>query len=183
LKDSIQNIIKDCVAGKNSAREKLYNLYKGKMWTVCLRYARDQDEAKDIMQEGFIKIFEKIKQYEGRGHFEGWIRRIMINTALSEYRKHHLLHSESENFSQKNEGVSEHIESDISAQELLELIKELPPQYQMVFNLFAIEGYAHKEIAELLRISEGTSKSNLSRAREILKNKIKTNQNLYIKLG
>jgi RNA polymerase sigma-70 factor (ECF subfamily) len=183
LADNIENIIKDCIEGKNSAREKLYNLYAGKMWPVCLRYSRNQDEAKDIMQEGFIKIFEKIGQYEGRGHFEGWLRRIIINTALSEYRKQHFLHSESDNMQDKNEKGVESIEANISATELLELIKELPPQYQMVFNLYAIEGYSHKEIAEMLEIAEGTSKSNLSRARDILQNKVNVYYQTYLKLG
>jgi RNA polymerase sigma factor (sigma-70 family) len=172
LADDLEHIIKGCVAGKNSSREKLYKLYSGKMWAVCLRYARDHDQAKDILQDGFVKVFEKISQFEGRGHFEGWLRRIMVNTALAEYRKFRYLSFEANSPIPENDESDDNVECDISVQELMEIIKELPPQYKMVFNLYAIEGYSHKEIAESLNISEGTSKSNLSRARDILKKKI-----------
>jgi RNA polymerase sigma factor (sigma-70 family) len=182
LTDNLENIIKGCKAGKNSAREQLYKLLSAKMWAVCLRYSRNTDEAKDVLQDGFIKVFEKIDQYEGRGPFEGWVRRIMVNTALSEYRKQHYLHSESEDQIKDNQTI-EPIEADITAAELMNIIGELPPQYRMVFNLYAVEGYAHKDISELLGISEGTSKSNLSRARDILQKKIKVNYPSYIKLG
>lgn len=153
------------------------------MWGVCLRYAKDKDEAKDILQDGFIKAFEKISQFEGRGHFEGWLRKIMVNTALAEYRKKRYLNIESAFSLDKDEESFEHIECDIAAAELLEIIKELPSQYKLVFNLFAIEGYSHKEISDLLGISEGTSKSNLSRARDILKKKVSANYKTGIKLG
>lgn len=170
--DNIEHIIKGCVAGKNASREMLYKLYSGKMWAICLRYARDHDEAKDILQDGFMKIFDKIGQFEGRGHFEGWMRRVMVNTALAEYRKQRYLNVDTEHTSVKNELAPENVEFDISAGELMEIIKTLPPQYKMVFNLYAIEGYSHKEIADMLNINEGTSKSNLSRARDILREKV-----------
>jgi RNA polymerase sigma factor (sigma-70 family) len=183
LTDELGNIIKGCIAGKNTSREMLYKLYSGKMWVVCLRYARDYDQAKDILQDGFVKVFEKISQFEGRGHFEGWLRKIMVNTALSEYRKHRYLTFEANSPIPTDDEADDNVECDISAQELMEIINELPPQYKMVFNLYAIEGYSHKEIAEELNISEGTSKSNLSRARDILKKKIVTQFGNEIKIG
>jgi RNA polymerase sigma factor (sigma-70 family) len=183
LTDSLENIIKGCIGSKSASREMLYRMFANKMWAVCLRYTRDKDEAKDILQEGFIKVFEKIKQYEGRGHFEGWLRRIMINTALAEYRKKRYLNIETAYSANKDEESFEHIESDIAAEELLEIINELPSQYKLVFNLHAIEGYSHKEISELLSIEEGTSKSNLSRARDILKRKVTAIHKTAIKLG
>lgn len=183
MTDNLEHIIKGCIAGKSDAREMLYKMYSGKMWVVCLRYARNYDEAKDILQDGFIKIFDKISQFESRGHFEGWMRRIMINTALAEFRKHRYLNIDSVYTSEIDEDTVEHIECSITADELLEMIKELPPQYKMVFNFYAIEGYTHKEIAEMLGISEGTSKSNLSRARDILKKKVGAMYESGIKLG
>jgi RNA polymerase sigma-70 factor (ECF subfamily) len=153
------------------------------MWAICLRYARDYDQAKDILQDGFVKVFEKISQFEGRGHFEGWLRRIMVNTALTEYRKQRHLTFEANNAIPNEDMAEDNVECDISAQELMEIINELPPQYKMVFNLYAIEGFSHKEIAESLGISEGTSKSNLSRARDILKKKIAAKYGDVIKIG
>jgi RNA polymerase sigma factor (sigma-70 family) len=182
LADSLENIIKGCIAGKSLSKEMLYRMYANKMWGVCLRYAKDKDEAKDILQDGFIKVFDKISQFEGRGHFEGWLRKIMINTALAEYRKKRYLNFESDLSKDIDDG-SEHIECDIAVEELLDIIKELPSQYKLVFNLYAIEGYSHKEISKMLGISEGTSKSNLSRARDILKKKVTAIYKTGIKLG
>jgi RNA polymerase sigma factor (sigma-70 family) len=183
LTDSLEHIIEGCKDGKSASKETLYKMFSNKMWGVCLRYARDNDEAKDILQDGFIKAFEKIRQFEGRGHFEGWLRKIMVNTALAEYRKKRYLNLEMAYSSDRDEDNSEHIECNMAAAELLEIIKELPAQYKLVFNLYAIEGYSHKEIANMLGISEGTSKSNLSRARDILKKKVTATYNSGIKLG
>jgi RNA polymerase sigma factor (sigma-70 family) len=183
LTDSLEHIIEGCKVGKSVSREMLYKMFSNRMWGICLRYARDKDEAKDILQDGFIKAFEKINQFEGRGHFEGWLRRIMINTALAEYRKRRHLYVESVHYSGSDEEGFEHIECDIAAEELLEIIKELPSQYKLVFNLYAIEGYSHKEISVLLGISEGTSKSNLSRARDILKKRVTTIHRTGLKFG
>lgn len=183
MQSNLENIIEGCKAGKNSSKELLYKLYSGKMWSICLRYAKDYDEAKDVLQDGFMKIFEKIHQYEGRGHFEGWMRRVIVNTALAEYRKQRHLTLESTYPLASDETTFEHIESDMNTEELMKLIKDLPPQYKLVFNLYAIEGYAHKEIAEMLNITEGTSKSNLSRARDILQKKLELINNAGIKIG
>lgn len=172
LTDNLDHIIKGCIEGKNASQEMLYKLYSPKLWPVCLRYAANYDEAKDILQDGFIKIFEKISQFEGRGHFEGWMRKVIVNTALAEFRKKKYLTVDTNHPIAQQEESPENVEFDLSAEELMEMIKKLPPQYKLVFNLYAIEGYSHKEIGEMLNISEGTSKSNLSRARDILQKKV-----------
>lgn len=181
--ESLEILIKECVAGKARARERLYQLLSPKMWGVCLRYTASTDEAKDVMQEGFIKVFDHIDKFEGRGNFEGWVRRIMVNTALGEFRKKHLLFVDSSNYTEHNSGESPSIESELSAAEIIKMIQELTPQYRLVFNLYAIEGYSHKEIAEMLEISEGTSKSNLSRARDILQQKVKKHYSYSLNIG
>jgi len=144
------------------------------MYGVCLRYCNSRDDAQDILHEGFLKIFEKIQQFEFRGSFEGWIRRIMVNTALEKFRNQNKFVNIKDN-SVEDYDRSEDCDpaEDLTAKELMEMIEKLSPQYRVVFNMFAIEGYSHKEIAELLGITEGTSKSNLSRARAILQEKIK----------
>jgi RNA polymerase sigma-70 factor (ECF subfamily) len=142
------------------------------MYGVCLRYARDSAEAEDIMQEGFVRVFNKIGQFEFKGSFEGWMRRIMVNTALEKFRKQERLYPVEEmKIFEATEWVEETISS-ITAEDLLRIIQQLPPRYRMVFNLFAIEGYSHVEIGEMMNISEGTSKSNLSRARVILQKSV-----------
>lgn len=171
--ESLSDIIHGCLEGDSIAQEQLYQRFAGKMFAVCLQYSGDYDEAKDVLQEGFIRVFLNLKQFEEKGSFEGWMRRIMINTALEKYRdKYHLnrVDNQSENM---EVGVVDDVLEDLSAQDLLRMIRELSPKYRMVFNLYAIEGYSHKEISALLNISEGTSKSNLSRARAILQEKVK----------
>jgi len=143
------------------------------MYGLCLKYSNDKDDAKDIMQDGFIKVFQKIDQYSTKGSFEGWVRRIMINTALEKYRSQVSMYPLDERMPISDEGTNSTVIDELSAEELLAVIRELTPKYRMVFNLYAIEGYNHKEIGEMLGISEGTSKSNLSRARLILQEKVK----------
>ena len=167
------DIIKACIKGDRKAQKQLYDHFASKMYAVCLRYANDADEAKDILQDGFIKVFLNLKQFNYKGSFEGWIRRIIVNTALEKFRdKNYLFAVHMERGYEKDDKEYDHIISDLSANDLLKLIQELSPQYRMVFNLYAIEGYSHKEICDILNIKEGTSKSNLSRAREILKEKV-----------
>lgn len=168
----LDEIIKGCVAGKPEAQETLYKKYSGKLFGICLRYTKDYSAAEDVLQEGFIKIFTNISSYKGTGAFEGWMRRVVINTALERFRKQFQMYpiteiNESE-ISLKHEDILENI----NAKDLLGLVRELPPAYKMVFNLYAIDGYSHKEIAVKLNISVGTSKSNLSRARKLLQNKV-----------
>jgi len=173
LADVPENIIEGCKRGKHRYQEELYHLLASRMYGLCLKYANDRDDAKDIMQDGFIKVFQKIDQFGGKGSFEGWVRRIMINTALEKYRSQVTIYSLDERMPLSDEGVQTSVIESLSAEDLLGLIRQLTPKYRMVFNLYAIEGYNHKEIGELLGISEGTSKSNLSRARIILQEKVK----------
>lgn len=142
------------------------------MFGLCLQYTNEYEEAKDILQEGFIRVFTNLDQYNQKGSFEGWIRRIMINTALEKYRDKHYFARVDDEIEKSEEIIEVDLVDDLSAQELMKFIHDLSPKYRMVFNLYAIEGYSHKEISVLLNISEGTSKSNLSRARTILQEKI-----------
>jgi len=145
------------------------------LFGLCLKYSKNYEEAQDNLHNGFITIFDKITQYEYKGSFEGWLKRIIINTALQTYRKKNVLSLVNEEIPDLEVEV-EIDDEDIQLDFLLNLIQELPERYQMVFNLYVLDGYPHKEIAKLLSISEGTSKSNLSRARVILRNKIEANQ-------
>ena len=141
---------------------------------VCLQYTGNDDEAQDILQEGFIKIFENLGSYKYEGSFEGWMRRIMVNTALEKFRSKHNFYRV-DDINNIPEPDAEPYNEDyvgLEASDLLEIIRELPPKYRMVFNLFAIEGYSHKEISQMINISEGTSKSNLARARIILQRRV-----------
>lgn len=165
-----ENLIKKCASGDSLAQKTFYEKFAGKMMGVCLRYTKDYEEAQDVMQDAFIKIFGKLAKYEKKGSLEGWVRRIVVNTALDSYRKGKK--------HQQNVGVDTvdylletktFIIEELNANDLLAVIKTIPAGYQMVFNLFAIEGYSHKEIAEKLSITESTSKSQYSRARKLLR--------------
>jgi RNA polymerase sigma factor (sigma-70 family) len=173
LLDNYSDIIKACIKGNRAAQNRLYQMFSDKMFGLCLRYADNEDEAKDILQDGFIKVFINLKKFNSKGSFEGWIRRIIVNTALEKFRdKNYLFAVRMEAEYDSDSAKYDHILSELAAKDLLKLIQELSPQYRAVFNLYAIEGYSHKEICGLLDIKEGTSKSNLSRAREILKEKV-----------
>ncbi|MBS1655086.1 MAG: sigma-70 family RNA polymerase sigma factor [Bacteroidetes bacterium] len=155
--------------GNRQAQSALYEMFSPKMFVVCMRYARSREEAEEVLQEGFLKVFQFLHQFKNAGSFEGWIRKIMVNCALQRLRsKSQLAPVLQIEAYDNNFKVDEHTESRISAKELLELVMLLPPAYKMVFNLYVFEGYKHKEIAEMLGISEGTSKSNLSDARAFL---------------
>lgn len=172
--NNYSNIIKACLKGDRASQKRFYQIFADKMYGVCFRYTNNEDEAKDILQDGFIKVFLNLKKFNNKGSLEGWIRRIIVNTALERFRdKKYLFAVKMESGYERDEKEYDHIISEISANDLLKLIQELTPQYRTVFNLYAIEGYSHKEISEKLNIKEGTSKSNLSRAREILKDKVK----------
>ncbi|MCF8303096.1 MAG: RNA polymerase sigma factor [Bacteroidales bacterium] len=171
-KEKLDNIIQGCLKGREKSREELFRLYSAKLYGVSLYYAGHREEAQDILHDAFIKIFENIKQFTSKGSFEGWMRRIVINTALEKHRRNAFVRP-TENAAEESEGrQSEDPDSMQGAQELIGLIRELSPQYRMVFNLYAIEGYSHKEISDMMNISEGTSKSNLARARSILREKV-----------
>lgn len=167
-----EEIIYKCREGNSKAQTELYRLFSRKMYGVCLRYAKDNADAEDILQEGFVRVFSKIGQFEFKGSFEGWMRRIMVNTALEKFRKNDRLYPVEEMKIYESTEMVEETISSITADELMKIIQELPPRYKMVFNLYAIEGYSHLEIADMMSISEGTSKSNLSRARMILQKRV-----------
>jgi len=167
-------LIKGCLNGVRSSQEALYKRFASKMLIVCCRYTKDRDEAEDILQEGFIKVFEKLSQFKSEGSLEGWIRKIMVHKAIEHYRRSARMFSiiDIDKAEVKHQLSEENILNIISAKEMLQLVQELPNSYRMAFNLYTFEGMKHKEIAEQLGITEGTSKSNLSAAREILQRKI-----------
>ena len=170
---TIQELIARCKAGEPKAQELLYKQFAAKMLGVCLRYATDKMEAEDMLQNGFIRVFQKMADYREEGSFEGWIRRIMVHSAIEYYRKHHkTMQLVDMDESAAVVSVSPAVSANLNAQDLMALIQQLSPGYRMIFNLYAIEGYSHKEIAGLAGISEGASKSQLSRARGILKQQI-----------
>lgn len=169
-----QKVIEGCIKGKARAQEELFNHFANEMFGVCIYYSPNRADAEDTLHEGFLKVFQNIKSFKGEGSLKGWIRRILINTALEKYRKKNPLYLlDDQNIDPADDIDRDEIISNISADDLIALIQELTPQYRMVFNLYALEGLSHKEIAEKLNISEGTSKSNLARARSILQQKVK----------
>ena len=171
--NNVDHIIEGCCRKEPVAQRLLYEMFSARMFGVCMRYSGSREDAQDILHEGFLKIYEKIEQFESRGSFEGWIRKIMVNTALEKFRSQSRTVNAKESIEDLEQGTGDDLNENITAKELLAIIGELTPQYRMVFNLYAIEGYSHKEISEMLGISEGTSKSNLSRARTILQEKVK----------
>jgi len=174
-----EEMVQGCIAGKRLMQKQLYDHYAKKMMAVCLRYSRTSFEAEDIMQEAFMKVFENIQNFKGQCPLEFWIRRIMVNTALKHHRKMMHVSSSAENDKVENIPEEEIVFSNYAYEELLTMIQSLAPRYQLIFNLYAIEGYAHKEIAAMLDISEGTSKSQYSRARAILKNMLERHEETY----
>lgn len=170
--ENIEDIIKGCVEGKRLAQNELYKRFAGKMYAVCVRYSKDSTEAEDVLQDGFVKVFQNIQHFKSEGSFEGWVRRIMVNTALEKFRKKNHLYPVGEIFEVAKDLKHEDVENNLHAEELMKIIQKLSPGYRMVFNLYAIEGYSHKEIGEQLGISEGTSKSQLARARAVLQDEV-----------
>lgn len=169
---SEEQLLNGCIKGDKLFQEEFYKRYASKMLSVCARYCKNIDEAQDILHEGFIKIFNNLDRFEGKGALEGWIRRIIVNSALENFRKNKKLNKVDE-LDQANElaTTSGAIEA-MSADDLLNMISKLPAGFKVVFNMYAIEGYSHKEIAEQLGITIGTSKSQLSRARAALQSMI-----------
>lgn len=180
-------IIKGCKKGKRNSFNMLYQRYASAMLGICYRYCKTRAEAEDVLQEGFIKVFQKIKTYEGRGSFEGWLRRIMVNTAINHFKANskHYYHEDIDmdnniNLKSDDEILPFQIENGINKDQIIKLIQELPAGYQMVFNLYVIDGLTHQEIAEELKFSINTSKSQLSKARKWLRNKLTTKEKLYL---
>lgn len=168
----LDQIIDKCKQGDRKAAEKLYHMFSAKMFAICIRFSRDRAEAEDTLQDGFIKIFDSIGQYSGKGSFEGWMKRVFINLALEKFRKKHQMQL-IEDFPEIEDASDLDDDIQIPSEILVDFIEHLPERYRMVFNLYVMENMQHKDIATSLGITEGTSKSNLARAREILKRKIK----------
>ena len=174
MAEKLDILLKECKRGKSESQEKLYRRFAAAMYGLCLQYASNEEDAQDILHEGFIKIFAKLDQVKNPAALPVWIRRVIINTALERYRSQVILQRVDEVKEEHHEDSGYEALERITCDELVGLIQTLTPRYRMVFNLFAIEGFSHQEISEELGISIGTSKSNLSRARAILQEKIKT---------
>jgi len=170
---SESDLIKGCIEGDRRMQEELYRRFAPRMYAVCLRYANNSDDAQDLLQEGFIKVYRNLHRFRAEGSFEGWIRRVFVNTSIEHFRK------KSTRMSMVTDKEDQAIEdADITAldnlaeKDIIKIIQELSPGYRAVFNLYVVEGYSHKEIGDMLGISEGTSKSQLARAKSVLQKKI-----------
>ena len=162
------DLIKGCMRGDHHAQQRLFDRYSSRMYAICLRYVKNTMQAEDVLVMAFTKVFERIGQFKGEGSFEGWIRRIVVNEALTALRKSRIMIAETDLELADREPDYKQLSDQLEADDLLKMIERLPPGYRVVFNMFAIDGYTHKEIADLLGISENTSKSQLSRARTYL---------------
>ncbi|GAA4245631.1 MULTISPECIES: sigma-70 family RNA polymerase sigma factor [Winogradskyella] len=168
---SLDQLIKNCINKDAQAQSQLYKQFASKLFSLCLKYSKNYAEAEDNLHDAFITIFNKIEQYNNKGSFEGWLKRIAINTSLQRYREDVGVYDIMNEDNIKDVSVDLN-ENDVSINYLLQIIQELPDRYRLVFNLYVLDGYSHVEISELINISVGTSKSNLARARMILKDKI-----------
>ncbi|MCS6934288.1 MAG: RNA polymerase sigma factor [Chitinophagales bacterium] len=167
-----QQIREGCVRGERKFQQMLYDMFSPKMFAVCLRYAPDYNTAQDLLQEGFVKVFRNIERFRGDGSFEGWVRRIFINTAIEHFRKQTNLYAIHDSDVKGFEYYHQSALESLKEQDILNMIQQLSDGYRTVFNLYVIEGYSHKDIGEMLGISEGTSKSQLARARYLLQKMI-----------
>lgn len=168
-----KELIANCIKGKRESQKELYTMFAPKMLGVCYRYATTFNSAEDILQEGFIKVFKNLSKFKGQGSFEGWVRRIMVNTALDIIKKYNNYKNEMDidDYSDKID-VPEDALDRLYSEDIVEAIRELPPGYKVVLNLYAVEGYSHKEIGEMLDITESTSRSQFSRAKVLLAKKL-----------
>jgi RNA polymerase sigma-70 factor (ECF subfamily) len=168
------HLIEACCSNDRKAQKGVYNILSGKLYSSSLKYASSNEDAQDILQDAFITIFKKIEQFNHKGSFEGWCRRIVINTALAKYRSNKIKTVDQDRIINLEVEIEVEEVSEISLNALLEFIQELPDRYRLVFSLYTLDDYSHQEIADLMQISVGTSKSNLSRAKVILQEKINT---------
>lgn len=172
-KFTLAEVLTACKAGERRAQEMLYKQFASIFLGICLRYVSDRTEAEDILQTGFIKIFQNLHSFRNEGSFEGWMKKIMVNSAIEHYRKFHTNLQMVELSYAENERIPSNFEEgNLQVNDLLALVQQLAPGYRIIFNLFAVDGYSHKEIATLTGISEGASKSQLSRARSILRDQV-----------
>ncbi len=176
----IEKLLHECKKNNTQAQEQLYKLLAPKLFAVSLKYSRNYEEAQDNLQESFLIIFDKLKQFNGNGSFEGWAKRLVVNYVLQQYRKQGMfLEVVSDNIPSEEEVEID--DESMTMEFLLKIIQELPDRYRLVFNLYVVDGYSHKEIAEMLEITDGTSKSNLARAKMILKEKIQNYNTVFSK--
>ena len=175
LMTSDEAIIEGCKTGNRLMQKMLFQKFSSKMLGICLRYSKDKQEAEDVMMEGFMIIFDKIKQFKNEGSFEGWMKRVMVNLAISNYRKNLKFYYSEDIADLEIEFTGANQIDKLSASEILATLQQLPPGYRLIFNLFVVEGYTHQDIADKLNISVGTSKSQLSKARKALQTLLKEN--------
>ena len=175
---SESDLIKGCIEGDRQIQELLYHRFSPKMYAICLRYAGNTDDAQDLLQEGFIKVFKNLGKFRGDGSFEGWIRKIFVNTSIEHFRKKVKLYSVNETQEVTIEDNEWNVLDNLAEKDIMSMIHELSPGYRAVFNMHVIEGYSHKEIADILGINEGTSKSQLARAKAALKKMIDARLNI-----
>ncbi len=173
-------LIKGCIKQDSACQRLLFEQYAGKMMTVCLRYAHDSMEAEDMLQEGFIRVFNYIGQFKFEGSFEGWLRRVVVNTALKHLQKKRLSFTEINDNNQQAPRLESYAYSNLGEEELMKLITQLPAGYRTIFNLNIIEGYSHEEIAKMLDIQPSTSRSQLVKARKMLQNQILNLQKIAV---
>ncbi len=178
----IYDLLEGCKNNDRFSQGQLYKQLAPRMYVVCLRYSSSREDAEEILQEGFTKVFVALHQFKNEGSFEGWVRRIMVNCALQKNRSKPMLYAVPHNdITNIDFGITENISAEISTKELIKMINSLSPNYRLIFNLFVFEGMKHTEIAQLLNIAEGTSKSNLADARKILQKKIAESNIIAIK--
>lgn len=185
-------LIRKCQDNDRAAQSEVYKMFSSTLFAVCLRYSKNYEDAQDTFQEGFITIFNKIKLYRFEGSFEGWLKRIMVNVCIAKHRNKNYLYVVNEEITSDTVDVSDEVSSheetddnlkdlkDLTYNEILTFVQQLPDRYRQVFNLYVVDELSHQEIANLLQISVGTSKSNLSRAKEKLKELLKKNNNIRI---
>lgn len=175
-----RTLVQNCLRGNSSAQQELYQRLSGKMFGVCLRYARNSDDAKDLLQEGFIKVFSKLEQFSFEGSLEGWIRRIMVNTAINYLKKNRVAFAQV-TVDERSDFLPQPANNDhnLVHTDVMRIIFELPLHYRTVLNLYAVEGYSHKEVADILGQNESTCRSQYSRARSMLQKKLEENNIIY----
>ena len=171
-----RDLIRGCLNKNRKMQEMLYHLFASKMYAVCLRYCKDAEDAQDLLQDGFVKIFKNLEKFRGEGSFEGWIRRIFVNTSIEHFRKSVKNQSVTDSQELVIEDPSWNALDNLAEKDIIKMIQELSPGYRQVFNMYVIEGYSHKDIGDILGISEGTSKSQLARAKGILKKMVETKE-------
>lgn len=166
---SESDLIKGCIAKDRKMQELLYRRYSPKMYAVCLRYSNNSDDAQDLLQDGFVKVFKSLENYRGDGSFEGWMRRIFVNTSIAYFRRALTVTPITETQETTIENDEWDALDNFAEKDIIKLIQQLSPGYRQVFNMYVIEGYSHKEISEIMGIGEGTSKSQLARAKKALR--------------